>query len=194
MQAPPTLDPHPQRRPNWLLWVILATAAGGCLLLMVIGAAVFPVFASAREAAIKTKSLSHVKQAGMALMLYSTDWDDRLPPSDRWVDLAAKGQETNIALPGPDREFRPGRLHHAMNSALSRREMSKIEGNAGDVVITFWSTNPERNANDNLESVNWAGSRRSYTLMSFLDTSARAIMQDRKAGASKLNGPMNGPR
>ena len=194
MQTPPAYNANPQKRPNWLLWVILAAAAGGCLIVIVAAAAVFPILANSRDAAIKTKSLSNVKQGGVALMLYATDWDDRLPPSDRWVDLAAKGYEANIVLPGPDREFRPERIHHAMNSALSRRELSKIEDIASDVVVTFWSTDPERNANDNLESVNWAGSRRSYTLMSFLDTSARAVMQGRKAGSSKLNGPMNGPR
>jgi len=81
-----------------------------------------------------------------------------------------------------------------MNSALSKKELGKVEDNPNEVVVTFWSTNPARNATDNLESVNWFASGRRYTLMSFLDTSARAIREGSKAGPSKLNGPMNGPR
>lgn len=45
----------------------------------ILAAILFPVFAQAKIAAKKTADLSNLKQIGLALMLYATDNDDRIP-------------------------------------------------------------------------------------------------------------------
>jgi hypothetical protein len=72
----------PQKRNNTALWVILIVAlGGGCLVLLLILAAVlFPVFSQARLTAQITEKLSTVKQLNAAYILYSADWDDAFPP------------------------------------------------------------------------------------------------------------------
>lgn len=49
-------------------------------IIAILAAILFPVFARAREAARKTACLSNTKQIGTALMMYSQDYEEVLPP------------------------------------------------------------------------------------------------------------------
>jgi prepilin-type N-terminal cleavage/methylation domain-containing protein len=48
-------------------------------IIAILAAILFPVFAQAKEAAKKTQSLSNIKNLGLANLMYSSDYDDRLP-------------------------------------------------------------------------------------------------------------------
>jgi prepilin-type N-terminal cleavage/methylation domain-containing protein/prepilin-type processing-associated H-X9-DG protein len=48
-------------------------------IIAILAAILFPVFASAREAARRTACLSNTKQLGLAALLYAQDFDERLP-------------------------------------------------------------------------------------------------------------------
>jgi prepilin-type N-terminal cleavage/methylation domain-containing protein len=48
-------------------------------IIAILAAILFPVFAQAKEAAKKTQTLSNVKNLGLANLIYSADYDDRLP-------------------------------------------------------------------------------------------------------------------
>lgn len=48
-------------------------------IIAILAAILFPVFAQAKESAKKIVCLSNMKQLGLGLMLYSTDYDDKLP-------------------------------------------------------------------------------------------------------------------
>ena len=48
-------------------------------IIAILAAILFPVFAKAREKARQTKCLSNLKQIGLALQMYTSDWDDRFP-------------------------------------------------------------------------------------------------------------------
>jgi prepilin-type N-terminal cleavage/methylation domain-containing protein/prepilin-type processing-associated H-X9-DG protein len=50
-------------------------------IIAILAAILFPVFAKAREKAKQTQCLSNMKQLGLAMMMYGTDYDDRLPIS-----------------------------------------------------------------------------------------------------------------
>jgi prepilin-type N-terminal cleavage/methylation domain-containing protein/prepilin-type processing-associated H-X9-DG protein len=52
------------------------------LIISVLAAILFPVFAAAREKARQTSCLSNVKQLGQALQLYAQDWHGSLPPTN----------------------------------------------------------------------------------------------------------------
>jgi prepilin-type N-terminal cleavage/methylation domain-containing protein len=49
-------------------------------IIAILAAILFPVFAQAREKGRQTACLSNCKQLGLALMMYTSDYDDTLPP------------------------------------------------------------------------------------------------------------------
>ncbi len=46
-------------------------------IIAILAAILFPVFAQARAAARKTMCLSNMKQITLAMLMYSSDWDER---------------------------------------------------------------------------------------------------------------------
>jgi prepilin-type N-terminal cleavage/methylation domain-containing protein/prepilin-type processing-associated H-X9-DG protein len=50
-------------------------------IIAILAAILFPVFAQAREKARQTSCSSNLKQIGTALMMYSSDYDEQMPPS-----------------------------------------------------------------------------------------------------------------
>jgi prepilin-type processing-associated H-X9-DG protein len=52
----------------------------------VFAAILFPVFAKAREKARQTSCLSNVRQLQTGMLMYSVDYDDRLPLGRSWSD------------------------------------------------------------------------------------------------------------
>ena len=59
----------------------------GCvaLILAVLAAFLYPVFASSREPSTRRSCLSNVKQMSLALMMYAQDYDDRMPRA-KWME------------------------------------------------------------------------------------------------------------
>src|SRR6478672_5928066 len=64
-------------------------------IIAILAAILFPVFAQARENARKTVCLSNNKQIGLAMTMYTQDYDNRYPPqrTDGMVSMAAGGKE-----------------------------------------------------------------------------------------------------
>jgi prepilin-type N-terminal cleavage/methylation domain-containing protein len=52
-------------------------------IIAILAAILFPVFAQAKEAAKDTSNLSNTKQGGLAILMYSADYDDIFPLSQR---------------------------------------------------------------------------------------------------------------
>jgi hypothetical protein len=63
----------------WLL-VIGGCGVFGCLGLIILLAILVPVFTQARKAAQRTVEMSRMKRLNVCLLLYATDYDDKLPP------------------------------------------------------------------------------------------------------------------
>ena len=58
------------------------------MIISILAAMLFPVFARARESARKITCLSSVAQLGTALQMYAVDWHGALPPKDNdWAPL-----------------------------------------------------------------------------------------------------------
>lgn len=64
-----------KRRPGFTLIELLVVIA----IIAILAAILFPVFASARESARSTSCLSNIKQIGLAVLMYSQDYDERFP-------------------------------------------------------------------------------------------------------------------
>jgi prepilin-type N-terminal cleavage/methylation domain-containing protein len=48
-------------------------------IIAILAAILFPVFAQAREKARQTQCLSNLRQTGTALLMYASDYDNRVP-------------------------------------------------------------------------------------------------------------------
>jgi prepilin-type N-terminal cleavage/methylation domain-containing protein/prepilin-type processing-associated H-X9-DG protein len=53
-------------------------------IIAILAAILFPVFARAREKARQTSCLSNVKQLGLGIQMYISDYDERLPVGSDW--------------------------------------------------------------------------------------------------------------
>ncbi len=65
-------------------------------IIAILAAILFPVFARAREKARQTTCLSNMKQQGLAVFMYTDDYDEMLPPASNWkgrLDPYMKNQD-----------------------------------------------------------------------------------------------------
>ena len=67
---------HPRTRGFTLIELLVVIA-----IIAILAAILFPVFAQARAAARKAACTSNMKQIGLAMQGYSTDYDGYMPPS-----------------------------------------------------------------------------------------------------------------
>ncbi len=73
-------------------------------IISILAAILFPVFATAREAARKTACLSNLKQMGSAMMMYTQDYDENLPTFTSYCEAA---RVDNPLAPGSADKPRP---------------------------------------------------------------------------------------
>lgn len=58
------------------------------LFVPVLAAILFPLVSQSRQKAQQAQCLSNVKQIGLAIAMYSVDWDERMPLKANWADAA----------------------------------------------------------------------------------------------------------
>src|SRR5881409_6940 len=64
-------------------------------IIAILAAILFPVFAQAREKARQTACLSNMKQIGIGLIMYASDYDSQYPPSQ----LGTNGAPNLVSWP-----------------------------------------------------------------------------------------------
>lgn len=151
-QSPYDTQPLTPRRNS--TWIIVLSVGGGCLvvslaIVAVLAAILFPVFAQARSAARRANSMSHGKQLAMSLMMYTQDYDNRLPPAAGWQNGLAPYNGDRMIYQCPER---PGVVPaYAYNQLLDRRPLKQVLSGAQTPAL-FESSLGVQNAADQLGS------------------------------------------
>ena len=87
---------------------------------------------------------NRLKQVGLAMQMYMQDYDEKLPPADKWQDNLTPYVKSNIVFHCPVLE--PDGHGYAMNWKLSRQPESAVESAAQTVAI-YENNVPRANAN-----------------------------------------------
>lgn len=174
-QAP--FAPPPQTKQGKpVLWIVLGVVAVcGCVGTGVLAAILFPVFAQAKIAAKRTASMSNLKRCGIASIMYSADWDDRLPQADRWIDLTvdyAKDESIYHAITMDEPPVQ--NYGYAFREELSKRNSFEIV-DIDSTAMIFDSTVGGRNAAGTLATLPRPGRYGGKNTMVMADTSAKAV-------------------
>ncbi|MBC8065234.1 MAG: hypothetical protein H7Y17_10415 [Chlorobia bacterium] len=187
MQAPPL---PPQKSNNVVLWVVLGVVAVcGCGGVVVLAAILFPVFSQAKLAAKQSQSLSNVKQSSLAAIMYASDYDEKMPPAEKWIDLTEVYARNPAIYHSPASEGPPNeRYGYAFRAELSRKDTKKILDPQRWAMI-FDSTKTGRNAVGGLDTLpsppRFSGASSSgKNTVGFLDGHAKMIPLNGDLGAT----------
>ncbi len=122
-------------------------------ILIVLAAVLYPAFTGGRPygGGLRTRCLSQVKQLALANLMYATDYDDRMPYRDRWMDDIYPYHK-NMGIehcPGlqDGRSPNPNLYGYAFDSRLSLFDSKKIADPARHPLV-YDSINLARNASD----------------------------------------------
>jgi prepilin-type processing-associated H-X9-DG protein len=130
--------------------------AVGCLPVVLFGIyALWGVFQSARLKAEDVTCAEHMKQLGLAALMYAEDFDNRVPPSGRWVDRIysyvkndeGTKQELFQCPAAPRLDY-----GYAMNRAMSSENENSV-AEPDTTVLIFESDSGGRNAEGSLPDV-----------------------------------------
>ncbi len=130
---------------------------------------------------------NNTKRIGIAMRLYSSDYDDRIPPAEKWQPALLS------YLPTKEREKNDGAFPHCysakdkqysygMNSAISALALHDIH-NPTSTVFAFDCSLPKSSASGGQESVDFRHSD-GVANVGFIDGHATAI-RERKMGSTQ---------
>ncbi|MGC4047055.1 MAG: DUF1559 domain-containing protein [Armatimonas sp.] len=121
----PTKPPKKPGLPGWA-WGLIGCAVISPLLLLILAAITFPVFAQAREKARQTSCLSNCKQMALGAMMYMQDYDEVMPPKGaKWMDLSEPYTKSPQVYRCPSYGSNP--YGYAMNSEPLGKKLEKIK-------------------------------------------------------------------
>ena len=109
------------------------------------GQGVTDVMADAQRRADASTCLSNLKQLGLAMMMYASDYDERFPPAESWSDALMPYIKNSAVFACPTDE---GHEHsYAYNQALSGKSLAEVQRPA-ETVLLFESDAGEKSAAD----------------------------------------------
>jgi hypothetical protein len=144
----------PRGRDNKTIAIILgACGCAGFLGLVILGAILLPVFSQARKKALDATCISHMKQQSLGILMYSMDYDERMPPANQWMDLAAPYIKRDEVFHCPVLvKENPTGFGYAFETRLSALPMERVES-ANMTPMIFDSTLLSGNATDSGSSL-----------------------------------------
>jgi len=151
-QYPEEVAITPERRASPLM--LFFTIIGGCAVLLVLivvagTALMLPYFEGSKLAARRSICVSNAKQLSSAFLMYSQDWDDRLPLANSWYDGAMPYVKNTQIFVCPARPGVPN--GYAFNSVLDGARTDWVTNPAAQP-LAFESLLGARNGSDLLQS------------------------------------------
>lgn len=101
-------QPPTTQRKGWSCWLTGLLVGCGCAIIMipVLAAILFPVFAKAREAARKATCQNNLKELSSAMKMYQGDYDGRMPSSPPGTgDQAFENPMSSFYSPGRAKDW-----------------------------------------------------------------------------------------
>lgn len=144
-------------------------------ILMVLGATFFPVYACAcTKAGPGRGCLSQVKQLATALIIYTSDYDDRLPNRDQWMDAIGDYAKNPKIFIDPEIKTK-GQHGYSFDSLLSNRDINSFKKPEQQSML-FDSINLGRNASDPFSSLPNPGRHDGKNSVAYLDGHAKRVV------------------
>jgi prepilin-type processing-associated H-X9-DG protein len=111
MNLPPVNDRYSQqpKRTNTTSVVLIVVGVVFFICIAGIGvlsAILYPVFKQAKQSATRAVCLSNVKQLSTSILMYSADFDDKLPAATTWMDSTLKITERTSTRTKPRSQYR----------------------------------------------------------------------------------------
>lgn len=138
---------------------------------------------------IRTACLSNMKQEALAVIMYSIDWDEKLPPAATWADSSLPYSKNKDIYRCPPVSHQPDQYGHAFWESLSMRESTRIPGGPADIPMIFDSIDLSWNAHGPLSLIPPGGrGKGGLVVVAFLDghATSRAVS---RVTATPLPGP-----
>jgi prepilin-type processing-associated H-X9-DG protein len=152
-------------------WKSALNLALGVLIILIGAAILFPVFAQHKGSG-RSLCLSNVKQMVLGCLIYSSDFDDKLPPASRWTDDIVK-YDAHFLVKDPEGtgEDQGGYAFRQKASSLKSLAIAKT----AEFELIFDSTFSGRNQYSEPSTMPHPGRHNGWNSVGFLDGHARKV-------------------
>lgn len=143
-------------------------------ILMVLGAILFPVYACAcTKTSPGITCQSQIKKLAMGVIMYTSDYDDRLPNRDSWMNAIHDYTKDAHLYTDPDIKAK-GQHGYAFDSRLSNKNQTLVR-HPDQHPLVYDSINLARNASDPFNSLPNPGRHEGRNSIGYLDGHAKRI-------------------
>lgn len=154
-------------------WLYIAAVVVLLFVVSLFGVTMFLPVLVGGDPPVYWRSLSNVKQQALALSMYATDFDDRLPPADQWMDASMPYMKTEEIYIDPSLlDPKPGEFGFAFFRPLSGMDTTKIS-DVEKTPLTFQSKHLSWNASGQLDLLPYRIPQKRGNFASFVDTHAK---------------------
>ena len=178
----PNVLPPKKNNLTWL-WIVLGVGCGCGFFVFVVGAAVlFPVLSQAREKARQVGCLTHVRELGLSMLMYSQDYDENFPKADHWSEKIFSYYKNDSSTKCPSvSNDKNGQYGIAYNDKVAGMNLSKIK-NPAQGILLYDSSNLKKDAHDAVTSLPVPGRHSKGNNQCFQDGHAKSVLTADKAG------------
>ena len=153
--APPAAPP--KSKTPVVVVALLGACGCGLLMIPILAAILFPVFAQAREKARQVSCLSNEKQMALGVMMYAQDYDETYPTAPQWItqiDPYVKNPSVYACPSAASRaQIQQGGVYtYAYNSQMSKRAIALLKAPQLTGIL-YNSVAMTQNASDALTSL-----------------------------------------
>ncbi len=156
------------------------------VILGIIAAILFPIFAQPRERASQPSCLSNAKQLGTALIMYAHDYDRQLPPAEKWMTVTQTYTKylSIYICPLVKKESPKTASSYAMDTRLSGRSLNKLKEPANRA-LAYDSTRTDWDAADPGQTFAARHNEGKQGSLVFADGHAKQVSREQFVAASE---------